>query len=183
LIKTAQISSIVQDFKRAEQSLNAFELQYSTPPGDLADAYSYWGDDCHTDEDRCNGNGDGQIDYSTERGMVWKHARLANLVDTSVNNVNTEHFKAKYNDGVISTFNWTFLNNSGLMFQFGGAPENVSFLTPQETRNIDKKLDDGKPGNGRLYGLNGGSNVGECLTGALYNLANDALACRIFYFP
>ncbi len=98
-------SSIIESSKRQQQlvffenvnrSALAFKLEYNSIPGDMKDAWDYWGDDCSTfggsvgsRSSACNGNGDKVVNsggwdwynYSVhkERCMFWKHMALADI--------------------------------------------------------------------------------------------------------
>jgi hypothetical protein len=55
-------------------------------------------------------------------------------------------------------------------------------LTPEEAWNVDTKLDDGKPGSGKIYSW--GNNVGECVSAAgAYVVTNKAKYCALEIYP
>lgn len=126
----------------------------------------------------CNGNGDGNIsDYSTAARMYesvrfWQHLANAGLIEGSYSGVQgplnewsmvagTNVPRSKYRNGTwavtyrVST--WTgdgtyFNGNYGNYYQLGtstGGWPNGGFL-PEEIWNLDMKMDDGKPGTGKV---------------------------------
>lgn len=79
-----------------------------------------------------------------------------------------------------------------LIFSIGGdssagaGSQTVAILKPDEAWNIDKKLDDGRPGTGSVFTQSDNS-WPECVTGnnsnaaaARYRLDNDVIACNLF---
>tara|TARA_B100001123_G_scaffold193653_1_gene220753 strand:+ start:2770 stop:3576 length:807 start_codon:yes stop_codon:yes gene_type:complete len=93
------------------------------------------------------------------------------------------HYDASGSDAV---FSWGQSKN-GNYFLYGapldGDSVMSSALTPEEAWNVDTKLDDSKPGMGKLYA----SATTTCATTttantALYNLTNSSVACRFAMF-
>lgn len=86
LIESSNTSRVVSDMSSYTQAIHAFELEYGGKPGDLINAYDYFGGDCGTDAsiswgdwDGCNGDGDGVIDYP-EQAMVFSHLSRAKII-------------------------------------------------------------------------------------------------------
>lgn len=124
----------------------------------------------------CNGDGDGLIDTAnaaSQTGEVftfWQHLVNAGMIEgpydglaDSANKFDStvgENVPAsKFPNGGWSVFNWasqsgstSFFNNTYYnIFVFGTEGTNITtgqILTPEETRNIDKKIDDGLPAQG-----------------------------------
>jgi prepilin-type N-terminal cleavage/methylation domain-containing protein len=61
LIHSAKINKVVLDINKMKIAFRAFELQYDALPGDMVDAYDYWGTTCHGVEASCNGNGNNKM--------------------------------------------------------------------------------------------------------------------------
>jgi len=176
LIQSAALRSLIADINNAETVVNTFEETYAFLPGDLPTASTYW-------PTETNGNGNGIIDYTPERWQAWKHAYAAEMLrNLDVDNP-PRYYLTTYKTGVVSVFQWNWNQRSGLMYQFGGAPEGDAILTPVQAQYIDQKMDDGKYASGKLSGLNGAGATSNCNAGGAYILTNPEAVCRIFYFP
>lgn len=79
LVRQASLRSISSELNEIRQSLNAFNLAYDAIPGDMSNAWDYWGTNCADTEANCNGNGNSKINNTTikEEWMFWKHMSLA----------------------------------------------------------------------------------------------------------
>ncbi len=66
LIESAKIRESITGINSFKTALNAFKLEFDSLPGDLTDAYDYFGDECGTDSNQiyigCNGDGDKCLD-------------------------------------------------------------------------------------------------------------------------
>lgn len=134
----------------------------------------------------CNGNGNGRIDGIAltnvyERYRMWHHLANAGLIEGTYTGVqgpagvydtiagsNTPRSKA---DGANWSCLWTG-SVSGSPDLFDGdhgnnceirANGNFRFLKPEEAWNVDSKLDDGKPGQGRIMTYKT-TTLPECVT-------------------
>lgn len=160
----------------------------------------------------CNGNGDGVIDPAAaasvrgERFQIWKQLALAGLIEGSYSGIagtggnnhtvfatNSPPSKLGNAGWGVSNLNQTatasttiFQIDFGNHFQFGAqsttAGPTVIVLKPEELWNIDTKLDDGRPGNGKVIA----QGIDTCTTAtagtqlnADYRLDNSAVACAI----
>lgn len=102
LVRQAELRSIVSDLAKFETALNAFRVKFSSLPGDMRNATSYWGivagdgNDvtCHsatkTSAATCNGDGNGHVFQISslpsnryERFLFWHHLANAQLVEGS----------------------------------------------------------------------------------------------------
>lgn len=130
----------------------------------------------------CNGNGDGQIDggfganINNERMMIWKHLANAGLIEgnytgiagplggsDSILGVNVPASKVPNSGwGVVSHTHagqGSFIDNAYInTLIFGGRMGSGSgmhstTLKPEEAWNIDTKIDDGLPAQGRVWGI------------------------------
>jgi prepilin-type N-terminal cleavage/methylation domain-containing protein len=161
----------------------------------------------------CDGNGDGQIADSTyEMFRAWQHLANAGLIEGSYTGVksgtlNDSHAlgvnapRSKMGNGgwaisAIGTFfagdNATYAGNYGNLLWFGKAtterPQS-DILKPEEAWNIDTKMDDGKPGQGKVF-MRSDSNVwgaaNNCSTSTSntdyageYRLNISAISCAL----
>lgn len=167
----------------------------------------------------CNGNGDGVIDNpaaASQYGEVftfWQHLANAGLIEgtytgiassasslDSVLSVNSPKSKLG-NAGwsVIALPNYAgntyeFAFDYGNHFRFGTKNGTALFynsaLKPEEAWNIDTKLDDGKPGTGRVIAYNwdnctdAASNGNPTVldrTGAQYLLSQNSVLCALSF--
>lgn len=74
LIESSKISSTIQQIQKMNTAINAFELEFDETPGDMANAYDYFGSKCGSNSNHynigCNGDGDKCIDGSTSQNCV-----------------------------------------------------------------------------------------------------------------
>jgi prepilin-type N-terminal cleavage/methylation domain-containing protein len=88
LVRSSRVQTIVSDVAGYQNAVSQFRQKYGELPGDMMDAYTYWGTNPNcstaggtgTGTQTCNGNGDGEITLSGsapyEQFLVWQH--LAN---------------------------------------------------------------------------------------------------------
>src|SRR5688572_13843157 len=84
LIKEAKLKSIVIEYESYLNKIELFKENYQALPGDMVNAYNFWGSSCATNADDCNGDGDGYIDWNgsdsnNESWRAWQHLSLAEL--------------------------------------------------------------------------------------------------------
>jgi prepilin-type N-terminal cleavage/methylation domain-containing protein len=62
IIRSAKINQAISEVKKMQTAINAFSLEFNALPGDMKDAYDYFGSDCGfnvvANNNSCNGNGD-----------------------------------------------------------------------------------------------------------------------------
>ena len=156
----------------------------------------------------CDGNGDGLIgpsDTSNESFRFWQHLSNAGLIDgkfsgvqdgaaqfgSTAKNVPT----SKLPSGAWFVFNWGSQSNSDLFFDgdytnamslggiVSGNDPSANLLEPSEAFNIDTKVDDGRPGLGRVRSIwpdCTGASAGAQGTTATYALQHSDIRCRLF---
>lgn len=166
----------------------------------------------------CNGDGSGVIrgDATTSNELfgAWEHLAMAGLVEGSYSG-NTGHATVFINRtpiygtnapvGKISSAGWMFHSqgdytvadtlffegNYDNMLAFGTATPNGfgPVLKPEEAWNIDTKMDDGKPGTGKVktreeYGTTCTDLAASATTAAsnhAYLLSNSAVTCNLLF--
>ncbi len=167
----------------------------------------------------CNGDGDGNIGYpgasmSAEAFQFWRQLALAGLIEGSYTGVagsgsaidsqpgtniprskmngagwGVQYIGGSYGD----TETYTAVYGNALIFggTVSGSLPRGSILKPEEAWNIDTKMDDGKPGTGKIlaFEIANFANANACTTSAsttdyagTYALSRTSLACS-FYFP
>ena len=93
LIRQSELNSVSVDIGKFRTAAQTFRLKYSQLPGDLSNAYAYWGAACGTNavatfnaQNGCNGNGNGNIDHTpvgtqvTEGYHFWQHLALSGIM-------------------------------------------------------------------------------------------------------
>ena len=168
-----------------------------------------------TGTETCDGNGDGMINSAdggtnlSERYRMWQHlanaeilsgqftgvAGAAGTYDSDVGINVPEH---RMNGGVLTMYSGNDLNqfaehrNKQSMSFFAELPAGLfgGFIPPTDAMTIDTKIDDGKPGLGKVYNLPQGSAYNpDCTTTAVastseYALTDlDALCTVMMNFP
>lgn len=214
MIRRSEIGTIISDFGKYYAAFNQFNNQYGGFAGDLIDATDYWTAEAgcpagsqNPHKETCSGDGDGSIDNGAEMWRAWQHLSNAGYITGTFSGV-TGPADATW-DAVIGTnvppgkisrtgftirylgtnpggehYNGTY--NHTLIFGRDG-PLSYTYLpvlTPREAYGIDLKLDDGRPGQGKLYTYTSTYNSG-CTdldtTAAVYSLTNKATACSLLY--
>lgn len=171
-----------------------------------------------------NGNGvievlTGAANQSNERFTFWQHLANANLITgeytgiAGVSGSSDHDLGANSPTSKLSNTGWSVAYNGpqsgdpsyfdgdhGHTFRIGGpsggnSAHNNSITTPEETWNIDKKIDDGKPGLGKVVVRNrrngcavdtDGSDLDNSAADAAkitsdYGLANNDILCAIVF--
>jgi prepilin-type N-terminal cleavage/methylation domain-containing protein len=161
----------------------------------------------------CNGDGSGTIDSlstSNERYRFWQHLTLASLIEGGYSGVQGSGSAA---DSVIgenvpasksSNAGWSVYNSvitaggsttfyagdygNYLIFGADGGTSNTTnnpALKPEEAWNIDTKIDDGKPGAGKIIARYWND---ACATASSntdydspYKLTDDSIQCALFF--
>jgi hypothetical protein len=129
-------------------AINTFKDRYSYYPGDLPNAEAYW-------PTTNSGGGDGVINFG-EESQSWVHLVAAGMINPSFN-INGEP-NAKFGN---QTY-WVLEGNNDSVYTIPsntrGSLEIMNnyeyILTASEGYQIDNKLDDGKPAEGKIYAVN-----------------------------
>jgi prepilin-type N-terminal cleavage/methylation domain-containing protein len=166
------------------------------------------------DSGTCNGNGDGIVSESgsvggaTESFQFWHQLALAGLIEGSYTGLtgsvrSTDHDRGvncpasriaggmwgssredNSGGGAAVLFAYDYRNALSLGTDDDNSRADGRIATAEESWSIDKKMDDGKPGTGKLHGFT----VSGCANGtgssdvqADYNLGNDANCALLFY--
>ena len=217
LVRQASLNAVINDFTKFKTAINAFESRYSAVAGDFKNGYSFWATvgnctdaDVNTGaHDGCNGNGDGNLGGAGyyEGNLMWKHLSLAGLINGSYSGTISGSGEWVIgvdvpagplpNSGYYSVYDnyWGFVSLQDMISFSSRVPNRDPYeaiLKPADAKNIDIKLDDGLPSNGKLVsgtsyananGLCSNGTLNENLTGATeYILDNDQIACRMIYF-
>ena len=178
LVRSAELSSVINDVNKYKVAINTFELQYGALPGDIDEAASYWPTDCvDAANNPCNGDANGQI-RGTQSSQVWPESRrgwqhlvLADLIsgsyDGAIGNAILEVSvpKSKVGGGFMLSYFANIYGSAGnnALRLAGDYTTNNHIgdgvLTPEEALAIDTKADDGKPSTGVIFVGNGWSDA------------------------
>jgi len=198
LIHNQKVQKVIQDIQQIKSSIAAFELKHDALPGDMVDAYSYWGASCATSAPACNGNGDRKITSTgSENRKAWRHMNLSGIYPGNYSGV----FDPTYTPGVavpegpmkgtaydIAVATWVGNNRENLQLIFyassGGGGWSNSSLKPDDAYSIDMKMDNGAPLTGKIVAAAGYSSITlssdpNCLTGSAYQLSHPEPSCRL----
>jgi hypothetical protein len=112
LIKSAELQRVVNEHNQYATAFNAFRLEYSAIPGDMDNAFDYWGADCGGGtKASCNGDGDGVIVFdqsnlnssaNDEEILSWNHLSLAGIVPGNYTGVRDSEWEYGRNPGKTS---------------------------------------------------------------------------------
>lgn len=190
--KASQLRSFVSDINSFQISIESFVSKYSELPGDMSDATEYWG------ADTANGDGDDFIEYPTTGNMealrAWQHLNLAGFIDGGLSGFATNANQADIGINIPKSkrtkvgYYLIYQNSVGegsrneiVLGAFNATnPNNNSALTTTEANSIDRKLDDGNPTDGLVYGYNGanaGANNCQNVAGDEYLLTQEDQIC------
>lgn len=204
LINSANRQSIIKDYENYKTIWQAFRLEYDGIPGDLKDAYDYFGTDIGCSDadvtlansNRCNGNGNGQVNYNylfsyNESYNVFRHLNSAELISGEyTGNVGAGLIEpgATVPESSIGVggyhiyYETSFVNNGNYM-QWGdsGLQHMRNYVAlPKDAYAIDKKIDDGLPLSG--YVISQPSN-NQCIESGEYEKnQDDSLYCRMYFY-
>ncbi len=211
LIRAAKVGKIISEREQIMTALNTFYLKYNCIPGDCYNISTYLSGET-------NGDGDEMLDLAASAGatgeiyQAWKHMAAAGVysgsftglagsgsVNHSILGVNTPASKAVSKVGYTFYYNPTHSGESSFWdgkygnFIFFGKEytDTVTYgmaLKPVDAHNMDKKIDDGIPGTGKIRATY--ADIGTCATsGSAYNapsssayyITNDSIACRLIF--
>ncbi len=209
LIRAAELRSVSTEFQRYVAATNTFRDKYFALPGDMSNATTVWG--AATNNGNADGVLVNAAAVSTTGEMFefWNQLALAGLIEGKYTGLAGPTAGWTGGDSVIGSnvprsrlnnAGWgagSNLNNGGTtvdyvfnygnMFNFGstsaGTITDAAVLKPEEAWNIDTKLDDGKPGTGKVIAKFWNN---ACATAASntdytsgYNLASSAVQCSL----
>jgi hypothetical protein len=146
----------------------------------------------------CNGNGDGVVNHTDPGGLqetfyIWQHLANAGLVEGSYTGVGPNYYQCdntrcprgklsssywsviRYGAGSGSNGFWWASDRDYQAFYFGkdGASSYPGYplITGSEAWNIDTKMDDGKPGLGKVMTFSGNGYTPGCAVNAATGVA------------
>ena len=172
------LRATIAEVKYYQSAYYTFYNQYAYPPGDIPYAYNtvtsttLWPSNANCNSATCNGNGNGQIDYSLETYLAWMHLSLSGIINGSYNGVmgtgpvaGVNAIKSVYPGACMMLEYCAAASNcaymTGNVMTFGGpiASNNChnGILSKMDAYIIDSKLDDGLPNVGEVRSRINGS--------------------------
>ncbi len=209
LMRAMELQQTISDFSQTNHAYQEFQKKYAALPGDMADATEFWDTDpngCPSHSTRlrrietCDGDGDGAISVA-ETFRAIQHLSNAGYVpgtytgvagpDSEQHSIPGENvFEGAEKSGLgvwtVGPFlnhpNWFDIPTAVSVVEMGTAASGRltgPAFTPREARNLDAKIDDGKPGSGKLMAYKDGLNPGCTSSATAYALGNDGKRCAL----
>ena len=215
LIRASELRAVTSEYQRFQTAQNAFRDKYFALAGDMTNATSFW------TSGTANGNGDGALSNPSaaattgEIFQFWNQLSLAGLIEGKYTGISgpgaqidtipgTNSPKSKlsgggwglsYNasfGGDTTMYAYEYGNYLAFGSTVGGTINWNPILKPEEAWNIDTKVDDGKPGSGRIMirenATWSGAAASKCSTSTsstdyagLYNLSGTTPSCALLY--
>ena len=212
LIRQAELRSTLKALQGYQVTYNNFKMKYDAVPGDMANATTYF-------PTASNGNGDGNI-YGNSSAIpvaagedlkAWQDLSLAGMIPFTFTGTdyNVPHslgvkvpeapirgigFRFEgipwYESGPTSIWGVSGINLRAAALD-GLSNTCAAAFTPQETMDMDRKVDDGISATGKFIGFRGcDKTFPECTNGAssfsapgagTYNLSTPYPACIISF--
>lgn len=153
LIEQSKIKRVVNDFNSIGAAFNTYQDRYKALPGDDPKAAGRWLTSV-AGGPAGFGNGDSIITATlaqvfvpaaSEGGLVWQHLRASGLVSGDMSSAllsttpEQTPFNSSYGFGVSAT-----------AFALGIAPTFCASVPPKAAEQLDRQLDDGMPGTGKI---------------------------------
>ena len=219
--RSSELQTISVDFRQYQSAHRLFKQQYDEFAGDFSEGYKYFrgkATGCAdsatgnslaactgaTPDVRCNGDGDGRIEYDVaanrcEMVNYWMMLSLAGYLKVP--------FSGTFEGGIHSNFvrgnnvpesavgdnaYWAVTNAGPASFGYSnavaGADDRINNLylannvvTAEEGKNLDKKIDDGEITKGLVWAAQSCATTNNHTT-AQYNLAAPTTLCSAFIF-
>jgi prepilin-type N-terminal cleavage/methylation domain-containing protein len=192
LVEQSKNRKIISDVSSFNAAFVTFYTKYNSYAGDMANASIYL-------SGAINGNGDKSIYYlNDEAAQVWRQFAISKIYPNNLTGTGQPYLvdqnvpKSPVNNAGYSIYSmdtasgaWgytpdTVKNRLTFGRQSINALQNAA-LNPINTQNIDAKLDDGLPSQGRLISNLGADASGSCISSGVYAMTNDKLACYFTY--
>lgn len=162
LVHNTKLQTLTTEITNLRQSVLTFVMTYDSLPGDMAEAFDFFGvvNSCidanvNSVATGCNGDNDGKIEWRRESYRALQHLMSAELIAGTFNGTSDVLKSTVFLDGEYhpplqcSNTNEADMGTNCSMF---GAPylANGALLLPRDQYKIDKKLDDGLPKSGNI---------------------------------
>jgi prepilin-type N-terminal cleavage/methylation domain-containing protein len=216
LIRSSEVQNVTKTIEGYKSAALTYKTKFNALPGDDQRAYDWFGAACDATPSNCNGDGDGLIvennsGNNSESIRFWQHLVLSKIVTGNFLGVGgwTEILRGQllpklpFKDSYVSVQNRTYgFIYSGFIYDnyfitgksrtAGGLinPQ-IPYLYPEDAKNIDTKLDDGKPWSGSVFVAPAWyfpANMPNCLTSTSTTTANaeylvtyDGVGCHLMF--
>ncbi len=215
LIRAAELRAVSVEYSRYVAATNSFRDKYFQLPGDFNNAAAFWTSLTTAN----NGNSDGILNNAAavsttgEIFQYWNEMALAGLIEGNYSGLagsggvaatvlGTNAPKSKLSGGGWGIYNaanyagdaFTYKADYGNMLIFGaqsaGSIPLGGVLKPEEAWNIDTKMDDGRPGTGKVIPYTtvtwGQPTTCSLATGNTdytsgYNLSSTTATCALYF--
>lgn len=185
LIEGGKIRAVLSEMDDNRQSMIQFQEKYFDWPGDLSNSNVLWPNSANV-----AGNGDEQINWTTEGVQMWRHLELAQMIGQTgfsttvtpdaVVGTNVPGSKiagagwfVDYDSAAAAGSRKPLGNYLGIGAQKSSNGGNdAPALEPKQAYDIDAKVDDGNPTTGQVQSTGSG-----CFTGTSYNIGVTAPSC------
>lgn len=194
LIAASELRATIAQLQDFESAKSQFKDRYFYIPGDMPNAYDFWGrgGNCGGsafNSGGCNGNGDSSIE-GHEAKRAFKHLFLSELIPLDIQE-SYYGYAAPWEMG----FNMpTAKTGGGYIFTGSTAGEMIlqlvggrsagfvgSALTAEQAWTIDKKIDDEFPNSGKITSARGTDGDGDCLLSDNYTIDQTGIACYLTF--
>lgn len=214
LIRAAELRNVAVEFNHYQTAINTFRHQYNALPGDMPNATQFW-DNTQNGNGNWQVQGGGNRErylfwqHLAKAGLITgEYTGIAGPADNQHHVIGENCPRSRisglgwsfendgqntYGNGNPSSFFWYQLGSMYHLLALGTASANNDTahgffaFTPAEAWNLDSKLDDGKPGTGRMHSIFHSSNSCTTATGssqfleAEYNVTRDEKRCNILF--
>ncbi|MCE3233138.1 MAG: prepilin-type N-terminal cleavage/methylation protein [Rickettsiaceae bacterium] len=215
IMRTARLKIIIKEAREYQAAFDRFKDKFKYYPGDFPSGGSFWGKDCNdtpTGTDLCSGDGnfkirDGANDALTgtsETFVAWRHLQRSSVLPGSLSGLKGTGNNCPGNGDTCAVVGMNVPKSSwdnatgyyilsgtseiGLFLggQVADSWNNKGVLKPEDSQNIDLKIDDGDPINGyfRASFIAGATLLtsATCLdTATTYNLDNNTTDCGAIF--
>ncbi|MBT5827790.1 MAG: type II secretion system protein [Alphaproteobacteria bacterium] len=170
LKKGAAIRLAAIEVEEINVAISSFYDALQEMPGDFDQASKFWSSNCSGGSVSCDGDGDNVIEAYSEAHLAWYHLTLTDFYagqfsgtgdgdeQTQTANINVP---ASVIDGAqyaIIHYEWPEFPDEHMLILAGKTNGDIgknSILDANTAYELDRKIDDGSPGTGFVYGRNG----------------------------
>lgn len=179
VLSGAKTRAIITEMDENRDAMQLFREKYFDWPGDIDNATTIW-ESASTDD----GDGDERIEWDSGEGsLAWNHLMLAQMIGqtgfpaskTVVAVIGSTVPSSKIaGGGWFVDYNDTMENHIGLgAAQSGGGVNDGGVVPASRAADIDLKLDDGDPVNGRIQS----DTAAGCSNGTEYDVGESTPSC------
>lgn len=183
LYENYRVFLVIKNLNIYSEAMSLFKTKYQSLPGDMTNATSYW-------DNTQNGDGNGYIGtlyYNTSEQLnAWQHLALSGYIDGKFTGTSISVEPSYGNNMPASSYSqnamfFLYAGDSWEAFKYSnaigltasgtsGAGDDAPVLTLKNVKQIEEKIDDGKPFTGKFIssGASGLSATNGCTTEAMY---------------